>query len=75
MTVTCQLEGQQFIALNGGPQFKFTEAISLLVNCDAQKEVDEYQDKGVALSITGPAVPSARALLTRSCGLPRVGSR
>ena len=41
MTVTFELEGQQFIALNGGPQFKFTEAISLLVNCETQKEVDE----------------------------------
>ncbi len=41
MTVNFQLEGQEFIALNGGPQFKFTEAISLFVNCDSQKEVDE----------------------------------
>jgi len=41
MTVTFELEGQEFIALNGGPQFKFTEAISLLVNCETQKEVDE----------------------------------
>jgi predicted 3-demethylubiquinone-9 3-methyltransferase (glyoxalase superfamily) len=40
MTVEFQLEGQQFIALNGGPQFKFNEAISLLVNCDTQEEVD-----------------------------------
>jgi predicted 3-demethylubiquinone-9 3-methyltransferase (glyoxalase superfamily) len=41
MTVSFQLEGQEFIALNGGPHFKFTEAISLLVNCDTQQEVDE----------------------------------
>jgi predicted 3-demethylubiquinone-9 3-methyltransferase (glyoxalase superfamily) len=41
MTVSFQLEGQQFIALNGGPHFKFTEAISLLVNCETQQEVDE----------------------------------
>jgi predicted 3-demethylubiquinone-9 3-methyltransferase (glyoxalase superfamily) len=41
MIVNFQLEGQEFIALNGGPQFKFTEAISLLVNCESQKEVDE----------------------------------
>jgi predicted 3-demethylubiquinone-9 3-methyltransferase (glyoxalase superfamily) len=41
MVVTFQLEGQEFIALNGGPQFKFTEAISLLVDCDTQEEVDE----------------------------------
>jgi predicted 3-demethylubiquinone-9 3-methyltransferase (glyoxalase superfamily) len=36
MTATFQLEGQDFIALNGGPQFKFTEAISLSVNCETQ---------------------------------------
>jgi predicted 3-demethylubiquinone-9 3-methyltransferase (glyoxalase superfamily) len=45
MTVTFELEGQEFIALNGGPQFKFTEAISLLVNCETQKEVDELWSK------------------------------
>jgi predicted 3-demethylubiquinone-9 3-methyltransferase (glyoxalase superfamily) len=41
MVVTFQLEGQEFIALNGGPHFKFTEAISLLVNCETQEEVDD----------------------------------
>jgi predicted 3-demethylubiquinone-9 3-methyltransferase (glyoxalase superfamily) len=40
MTVTFQLDGQEFIAQNGGPQFKFTEAISFLVNCETQEEVD-----------------------------------
>jgi predicted 3-demethylubiquinone-9 3-methyltransferase (glyoxalase superfamily) len=45
MTVNFQLEGQEFIALNGGPHFKFTEAISLLVNCDTQQEVDELWSK------------------------------
>jgi predicted 3-demethylubiquinone-9 3-methyltransferase (glyoxalase superfamily) len=45
MVVNFQLEGQEFIALNGGPQFKFTEAISLLVNCDSQQEVDELWSK------------------------------
>ena len=45
MTVNFELEGQEFIALNGGPHFKFTEAISLLVNCDTQKEVDELWSK------------------------------
>jgi predicted 3-demethylubiquinone-9 3-methyltransferase (glyoxalase superfamily) len=43
--VTFQLAGQEFMALNGGPKFKFTEAISLLVNCDSQEEVDEYWQK------------------------------
>jgi predicted 3-demethylubiquinone-9 3-methyltransferase (glyoxalase superfamily) len=41
MSVTFQLEGQRFMALNGGPQFKFTEAISLFVDSDSQQEVDE----------------------------------
>ncbi len=45
MTVTFQLEGQDFIALNGGPHFKFTEAISLLVNCKTQEEVDDLWGK------------------------------
>ena len=45
MTVEFQLEGQDFIALNGGPQFKFTEAISFSVNCDTQEEVDKFWEK------------------------------
>ena len=45
MTVTFQLEGQEFIALNGGPQFKFTEAISFSVDCKTQEEVDELWEK------------------------------
>ena len=42
MTVSFQLNGQEFMALNGGPEFKFTEAISLLVNCRTQAEVDKF---------------------------------
>jgi len=45
MTVAFQLEGQKFVALNGGPQFKFIEAISFVVNCQTQEEVDEYWEK------------------------------
>lgn len=45
MTVAFQLDGQEFMALNGGPQFKFTEAISLLVKCETQEEIDELWDK------------------------------
>ncbi|HZF25688.1 MAG TPA: VOC family protein [Steroidobacteraceae bacterium] len=41
MTVAFQLSGQDFIALNGGPTFKFTEAVSFMVNCETQAEVDE----------------------------------
>src|SRR3979490_719839 len=40
-----RIEGQEFTALNGGPQFKFTEALSLGVNCDSQKEVDYFWTK------------------------------
>lgn len=45
MTVDFELDGQQFIALNGGPHFKFTEAISLMVHCYTQEEVDYYWEK------------------------------
>jgi predicted 3-demethylubiquinone-9 3-methyltransferase (glyoxalase superfamily) len=45
MTVLFQLNGQEFIALNGGPQFKFTEAVSFSVNCRTQAEVDMYWKK------------------------------
>ena len=45
MSATFQLEGQQFYALNGGPQFKFTPAISLFVNCEMQREVDDLWEK------------------------------
>ncbi len=45
MTVDFRLNGQEFIALNGGPLFKFTEAISFVVNCKTQKEVNYYWEK------------------------------
>lgn len=45
MVVTFRLDGQEFMALNGGPHFKFTEAISLLVNCETQDEVDAMWEK------------------------------
>jgi len=45
MTATFQLEGQEFMALNGGPDHKFTDAISLFVDCKTQEEVDELWDK------------------------------
>ena len=45
MTVEFDLEGQQFVALNGGPMFQFTEAISFVVNCETQEEVDYYWSK------------------------------
>ncbi|CAM3833611.1 VOC family protein [Aeromicrobium ponti] len=45
MTVEFRLEGQKFVALNGGPQFKFSEAISFIVHCENQEEIDYYWDK------------------------------
>jgi predicted 3-demethylubiquinone-9 3-methyltransferase (glyoxalase superfamily) len=45
MVGSFEIEGQQFTALNGGPQFKFTEAISLVVHCDSQQEVDDLWAK------------------------------
>jgi len=45
MTVEFQLEGQEFLALNGGPIFKFTEAVSFIVNCETQEEVDYFWSK------------------------------
>jgi predicted 3-demethylubiquinone-9 3-methyltransferase (glyoxalase superfamily) len=50
MSATFQIEGQTFYALNGGPQFKFTPAISFFVNCETQQEVDELWEK---LSVGG----------------------
>jgi predicted 3-demethylubiquinone-9 3-methyltransferase (glyoxalase superfamily) len=44
MTVDFELDGQRLSAINGGPHFKFTEAISLVVNCASQKEIDHYWD-------------------------------
>ena len=45
MTAPFQLEGQDFIALNGGPQFQFTEAVSFVVNCQSQEEVDHFWER------------------------------
>ena len=45
MTGTFQIDGQEFFVLNGGPQYKFTPAISLFVNCETQQEVDDLWEK------------------------------
>ena len=45
MIATFQIDGQDFIALNGGPQFKFSPAISFVVNCETQEEIDELWEK------------------------------
>src|SRR5258708_30487982 len=54
MAATFQLDGQEFIALNGGPSFTFAQGISLLVGCETQAEVDEYVEK---LSEGGEKLP------------------
>jgi predicted 3-demethylubiquinone-9 3-methyltransferase (glyoxalase superfamily) len=50
VTVDFQIEGREFLALNGGPEFNFTEAVSLVVNCGSQEEVDHYWE---ALTVGG----------------------
>ena len=45
MTIEFTLDGQDFVGLNGGPHFKFTEAVSFVVNCETQEEVDHYWEK------------------------------
>ncbi len=54
MTGTFELNGQEFMVLNGGPEFKFTEAISLYVNCETQAEVDDLWEKLSAGGEKGP---------------------
>jgi predicted 3-demethylubiquinone-9 3-methyltransferase (glyoxalase superfamily) len=45
MTIAFELKGQQFVAMNGGPGFPFTNAVSLVVNCDSQEEIDYFWEK------------------------------
>ena len=45
LTIEFEIEGEKFVALNGGPQFKFNESISFVVNCESQKDVDYYWQK------------------------------
>lgn len=54
MTVTFELDGQEFVALNGGPYFRFSEGISLSVDCRDQEEVDRYWEKLSEGGETGP---------------------
>jgi len=54
MTVLFELQGQRFIALNGGPEFKFTEAISFMVPCEDQEEIDYFWEKLTAGGEEGP---------------------
>jgi predicted 3-demethylubiquinone-9 3-methyltransferase (glyoxalase superfamily) len=54
MTVVFTLAGQEYIALNGGPEFRFTEAVSLVVNCDTQEEIDGFWERIAAGGEEGP---------------------
>ncbi|AXK34818.1 VOC family protein [Streptomyces armeniacus] len=65
MIVTFELAGQRFIALNGGPQFPFTEAVSLYVDCESQEEVDDLWDK----LLSGGGEPTACGWLRDRYGL------
>ncbi len=65
LVITFELEGQRFQALNGGPQFPFTEAISLSVDCETQAEVDALWDK----LITGGGSPGACSWLKDKFGV------
>jgi len=71
MTVSFELNGEEFTALNGGPEFKFTEAVSFVINCDTQEEIDYYWEKltadgGKELEWLGRG--QVRALLAGSAG-------
>jgi predicted 3-demethylubiquinone-9 3-methyltransferase (glyoxalase superfamily) len=66
LTVAFELEGQSFTALNGGPMFKFNEAISFQVMCDTQEEIDDYWNK---LSEGGDAKAQACGWLKDKFGL------
>jgi predicted 3-demethylubiquinone-9 3-methyltransferase (glyoxalase superfamily) len=65
MTATFQIEGQEFMALNGGPEFKFTPAVSFIVHCKSQKRVDYYWDK----LMEGGGAPQQCGWLTDRFGL------
>ena len=64
MTVNFQLDGQDYVALNGGPIFKFSEAISFIVPCQSQQEVDDYWEK-----LTAGGSPSQCGWLKDKFGL------
>lgn len=66
LTVAFELDGQPHLALNGGPQFKFTEAVSLIVYCDSQDEIDHYWSR---LSAGGPAAAQQCGWLKDRYGL------
>ncbi len=80
MTVEFELDGQRFVAINGGPEFTFSEAVSFLINCDTQEEIDRYWELLTEGGDEGPcgwcqdrlACPgrSRRRVWTRSSATP-----
>lgn len=54
MTVAFEIDGQAFVALNGGPQFKFNEAVSFQINCETQEEIDHFWNKLTENGQEGP---------------------
>ncbi len=64
MTVSFNIDGREFLALNGGPHFKFTPAVSMIVNCDTQAEIDDYWNK-----LTKEGSPQQCGWLTDKFGL------
>ena len=79
MIATFQIDGQDFIALNGGPQFKFTPAISFVVNCETQEEVDDFWEKlsqgGTKLAVRLAAGQVWRLVANRSDRARQVDER
>ncbi len=65
LTIAFELDGQKFVALNGGPIFKFTEAVSFIVDCETQEEIDMFWDKLIA----GGGAPSQCGWLKDKFGL------
>ena len=75
MTVKFQLQGQEFLALNGGPYFKFTEAVSFIVNCETQEEIDEMWEKLSAGGERGCAAGSKINMGCRGRSFPLFSAR
>ena len=71
MIVSFQLGGQQFLALNGGPQAKFNEAVSFVVNCTTQAEVDRFWETLSAGGAPGSAAGSRTGMVCPGRSFPR----
>src|SRR5881396_2142794 len=63
LTVEFEMEGQKFVALNGGPMFKFNESISFVINCETQEEVDYFWQKLTGMAERKVAAPGSKTSL------------